>query len=107
MEKIYEIDSVEEINLEIEKSEKELPNFKNSLKWSIPLLFILSLLLPFLSGKTGARPLVESIGYPKGVILCCLILSSIWIYMYYKTKKKSEERTAQLKLRKRVLEKRN
>lgn len=102
---VSQIDSIKEIELEMEQLKSQSPSVKNSLVWIIPL-FLLSFILPFFPNRTGARPLIESIGYFPGVIFCLVIFIAVSYYSVYLEKQKIEKRLSDLYLRKRLLEKR-
>ena len=99
------IDSIKEIETEIAQLKKQSPNFKNNLTWIIPLI-LLSFVLPYFPNRTGARPLIESIGYWPGVVVCLVILTAVSIYIGYQEKQKMENRLTELNLRKTILKKR-
>ena len=102
---VNQIDSIKEIESEIEHLKKRSPNLSNILTWVIPLL-LLSFVVPLFPNRTGARPLIESIGYIPGVILSILITLSISLIMIYREKQNLEKRLTELNLRKKVLKKR-
>jgi MFS superfamily sulfate permease-like transporter len=102
---VNHIDSIKEIETEIEQLKKQSPNFKNNLVWIIPLI-LLSFILPFFPNRTGARPLIESVGYWPGVLVCLAILTVVSIYIDHQEKQQRENRLTELNLRKTILKKR-
>jgi hypothetical protein len=102
---VHHIDSIKEIEMEIEQLKRQSTNFKSNLTWITPLI-LLSFVLPFFPNRTGARPFIESVGYWPGVIICLVILTAVSIYIDYREKQKRENRLTELNLRKAILKKR-
>ncbi|PWL39620.1 hypothetical protein DKG77_01955 [Flagellimonas aquimarina] len=104
---VNQLSSIEEINAEIQKAQSQIPNLRKQIPVAIPLIIMFSSVLPFLHGRYGARPMMESIGYWKGVFFCKSILLAAWVYSYYRDKTRLENRVADLKFRRGILQKRS
>jgi len=103
---------LKEIKERIKNVESEMLDCRNKLnqmKKRIPLGILigigLSFLFPYLPGRHGERPMIETWGYHNAVIFCAIIITIVYPIGYIIGKNKIEKKLRELKLKKHLIEK--
>lgn len=81
--KEYEYEALSDCD--VERIETDLyPKAKRKVLWLSAIFFGVSFIAPYLPGKYGGRPAIETIGYPGGFLFYLFIFSCLVYYVYRK-----------------------
>ena len=104
---IGEINSLEDVKLEISKTKNRLSNLPKNIPKEVFMLVGFAVVFPFIPGKRGRKPIIENWEYSHSLIFVSIIFTIIYIITYHWRKDKLEKRARDLKLKQHLLEKEN
>ena len=83
----------------------KLDRMKKRIPLGILIGFIFSFLFPYLPGRRGRRPMIETWDYHNAVIFSAIIFAILYPIGYSMGKNKLEKKLRELKLEKHLIEK--
>jgi len=98
-------DHIRNVDSEILNCRNKLDKMKKRIPLGIIIGIAFSLLFPYLPGKRGRRPMIETWEYHNAVIFSAIIFIIIYPIGYTMGKSKLEKKLRELKLKKHLTEK--
>jgi len=83
---------IENIDSEINNCQNKLKRLRKKVPWGILGRIVFSFLFPFIPGRRGRRPMIESWDYHNAVMFCALVYVIVYPIGYTMGKNKLEKR---------------
>jgi hypothetical protein len=88
---------IKEIDAKILKAENFIKKFKNNVPFAVFGGLSFSFVAPFIPGKPGRKPMIETLGYTNAVLFMLVIYFSIYLISYFYLIRKSKKEIESLK----------
>ncbi|QSS96686.1 hypothetical protein [Psychroflexus sp. ALD_RP9] len=96
---------IENVDYEIQRCQNKLVRIKKMIPLGILIGIVFSLLFPYLPGRRGRRPMIETWEYQNAVIFSAIIFIVAYLIGYLFKKDKLEKKIRELKLKRHLIEK--
>ena len=99
-------DQIKDTESEMRTCQYKLDRMKKRIPFAILVGIAFVLLVPFVPGRRGRRPSIETWGYTNAVIFASVVFVFMYVISYVMKKSELEKKLRELKLKKHLLEKR-